>query len=347
MASCYRRVFPDVNRELDYWTHKAEQIPNEELKTQALASIESKTFHCEGGGIYALLAKEKRLDAIRFIVAYQTISDYLDNLCDRSTSLDPQDFEWLHQSMLDALTPGEPTKNYYMYREEQDDGDYLPELVKTCQHIIGKIKQYEKMQPYLIHLASLYRDLQVHKHVKKEERVDRLTSWFNTHQHNCPDLTWYEFSACTGSTLGVFCLISYGLEGKSSSQLAENIFKGYFPYMQGLHIMLDYFIDQKEDEKEGDLNFCSFYDNHEQLENRLLYIFKQTENHLGAIPHQPFHHMVQKGLVGLYLADEKVMHLRNSSHFVKSILSTAGRKAKFFYLNTKLYHKIKPVLVKS
>ena len=61
-----------------------------------MASIETKTFHCEGGALYALLAEAHRDDAIRFIVAYQTISDYLDNLCDRSTSLDPEDFTLLH-----------------------------------------------------------------------------------------------------------------------------------------------------------------------------------------------------------------------------------------------------------
>ena len=32
----------------------------------------------------ALLANEKYKEAIRFTVAYQTISDYLDNLCDRT-----------------------------------------------------------------------------------------------------------------------------------------------------------------------------------------------------------------------------------------------------------------------
>ncbi|GAA0500408.1 tetraprenyl-beta-curcumene synthase [Salinibacillus aidingensis] len=346
MVTVYRKIFPDVNKELDAWKQIAKEIPDQELRTQALASIESKTFHCEGGGIYALLASEKRPEAIQFIVAYQTISDYLDNLCDRSTSLDPQDFEWLHQSMLDALSPGEEVKNYYAYREEQNDGGYLPELVRTCQNILGKIENYNELSPYLIHLASLYRDLQVHKHVKKEERVSRLTNWFHSHQDQCPDLTWYEFSACTGSTLGVFCLVSYGLSGKSSAELADIIFSGYFPYLQGLHIMLDYYIDQKEDANEGDLNFCSFYSNEQELETRFMYIFNQTGEHLHSIPNKAFHQMVQKGLVGLYLADKKVEQLKDGSRFVKNFLKVAGSKAKFFYVNTKLYHKIKPALLR-
>src|SRR3954449_3525695 len=103
MSKTYRKIFPCVHKELSYWKTRAEGIPNPELRIQALASIEHKTFHCEGGAILALTAKGDYQKAIKFIVAYQTISDYLDNLCDRSTSLDPADFAALHESMSDAL----------------------------------------------------------------------------------------------------------------------------------------------------------------------------------------------------------------------------------------------------
>ena len=57
----------------------------------------------KAGQLWRLLANEDYKEAIQFIVAYQTISDYLDNLCDRSTSLDPADFAALHEAMTDAL----------------------------------------------------------------------------------------------------------------------------------------------------------------------------------------------------------------------------------------------------
>lgn len=104
MAKAYRKIFPYVHKELTYWKKRAESIPDLELRKQAIASINQKTFHCEGGAIMALLANERYKEAIRFIVAYQTISDYLDNLCDRSTSLDPVDFAALHEAMVDALS---------------------------------------------------------------------------------------------------------------------------------------------------------------------------------------------------------------------------------------------------
>ena len=44
----YQKVFPEVRNQLHFWEGEANKIPNEELRTQALASIEHKRFHCEG-----------------------------------------------------------------------------------------------------------------------------------------------------------------------------------------------------------------------------------------------------------------------------------------------------------
>ena len=141
MNQVYRKVFPIVHRELFYWKQKALQIENEELKKQAIDSITDKAFHCEGGGIMSLLALKGKRDAIEFIVAYQTISDYLDNLCDRSTSLDPEDFAALHQAMEDALTVGAAPGDYYHLREDSED-HYLSGLVRRCQEVLSRIPNY-------------------------------------------------------------------------------------------------------------------------------------------------------------------------------------------------------------
>ena len=120
MLKVYQNVIPTVHQYLNRWNKLAEEIPDLELRKQALMSIRSKMFHCEGGGIYGLLAGDYWEEAIKFIVAYQTISDYLDNLCDRSTSLNPDDFRALHESIYHALTPDAECTNYYRFREEQN-----------------------------------------------------------------------------------------------------------------------------------------------------------------------------------------------------------------------------------
>ncbi|MFB1051413.1 tetraprenyl-beta-curcumene synthase family protein [Paraliobacillus sp. JSM ZJ581] len=341
MRSVFKKVFPEVSKQLDYWKAKAELIPNQELREQALASIKTKKFHCQGGSVYSLLAEDRWIDFIEFIVAYQTISDYLDNLCDRSTSLDPEDFRMLHQSMEDALSPGAPTKNYYAYRSDQEDGGYLSELVQTCQQALFTIPSYEYIQHYCLQLEQLYSDLQVHKHVKKEERVPRLENWYQTYRVKWPSLSWYEFSASSGSTLGIFCMVAYGMAGKADEQLARKIFDSYFPFMQGLHILLDYYIDQQEDLAEDDLNFCHYYRDEHHLKERLLFFIKQTNKSIQLLPDKRFHEMIHKGLVGLYLADPKVKQLENGKEVTKMLLQTSGIHSTFFHLNIKLYNHFK------
>ncbi|PAD36167.1 tetraprenyl-beta-curcumene synthase family protein [Terribacillus saccharophilus] len=341
MHQVYRKIFPEVHKELELWTQRAEAIPDPELRKQALESIRTKRFHCQGGAVYSLLAGDAWKQAIKFIIAYQTISDYLDNLCDRSTSLDPEDFRLLHQSMLDALQPGEKLKDYYALRDEREDGGYLHSLVFTCQTILGKQPNLQVLQPYLLKLSGLYGDLQVHKHVAKEERIERLTNWFAQHQEEHRDLTWYEFSACSGSTLGIFCFVSYGMGMELNHQLADDIYQSYFPYMQGLHILLDYYIDQMEDEEEGDLNFCHYYRDSDEMKERLQYFIERTNESVQRLPHASFHEMVHHGLVGLYLADRKVSLLSDGKEMIKTLLKASGNKSKFFHLNIKAYNKMK------
>ncbi|HEY9847349.1 MAG TPA: DUF2600 family protein, partial [Candidatus Caenarcaniphilales bacterium] len=186
MSSMYLKVLPVVHRYLAQWKDRAKQISDLELRKQALMSIETKTFHCEWGAIYSLLAKDNREETICFIVAYQTISDYLDNLCDRSTSLNSDDFRALHESILHALTPGVECTNYYRFRGEQADSGYLEQLVKTCQDILVQLPTYPKISATLHELASYYCDLQVHKHVQVKDRIPRLKAWFKSHQDNFP-----------------------------------------------------------------------------------------------------------------------------------------------------------------
>ncbi|MGP4072953.1 tetraprenyl-beta-curcumene synthase family protein [Piscibacillus sp. B03] len=339
LYTCYRHIFPEVRKSLKYWENYADRIPNEELRTQAKASIGTKTFHCEGGSIYATLAKTRWKDAINFIIAYQTISDYLDNLCDRSTSMDPDDFRRLHDSMLNAISkdPIEEHPNYYELREDQDDAGYLKSLVDTCQEVVQSIPNYQRVYPAVRRLAQLYIDLQVHKHVTLIERVPRLTEWYE-HENEHDEVLWNEFSAVTGSTIGIFSIISYALDGYDYS---AQVMKSYFPYMQGLHILLDYYIDQREDEEEGDLNFCHYYHDEQKTIERLKFFIDGSKTSTKKIPDADFHQLIVSGLVGLYLSDLKADELNNGEQLKKELLRHCGLKAQLIYMNGRAYRKWK------
>lgn len=336
------QVRPCVHAHLRHWTGRARAIPSPELRKQALASIADKTFHCEGGGIYGLLAGDRGRDVVRFIVAYQTISDYLDNLCDRSTSLDPDDFRALHASMRHALTPAAEPGDYYRFREGHGDGGYLADLVKTCQQVLAGLPAYAVIAPHLHELADYYCALQVHKHVREEERVPLLQAWFGEHQRSVPPMAWYEFAACSGSTLGIFCLVAHACHSECTAELAREIRDAYFPWVQGLHILLDYFIDQDEDRRAGDLNFCSYYSDQQEMVTRLSYFYRQADLSVSALPYARFHRLVNKGLLAVYCADAKVGRQGETRAAARRLISLGGAEGRLVYLLSWLYRRLSP-----
>lgn len=292
-------TIPIVKAELRVWTEVAEPMP-EPLRTQALLSLEHKAFHCVGGSVYAHYPLVDHKIMLRLIIALQTISDYLDNLCDRLQVTDPQAFRLLHRSFLHALTPGVPPEDYYAlypYSEEV----YLPTLVQTCQELLSAIPYYSQTQPWALRLASFYCELQVLKHVSPGGEI-LLKNW--TQGAFSSELQWNEWAAASGSTLGIFLLFALGFQD-SHPQL-EQILVAYFPWIQGLHILLDYLIDLEEDRKFGDLNFIAFYPSRQTRNEALDKIAWESRKRSARLPHAFFHETVVAGLIALYGSDPKV-----------------------------------------
>ncbi|WP_379355453.1 MULTISPECIES: tetraprenyl-beta-curcumene synthase family protein [unclassified Paenibacillus] len=334
MHRVYKYVLPDVEAELNKLRTIAGNIPDPELRLQAISSMNDKKFHCQGGGVYAAANLDYRHVLIPLIVALQTISDYLDNLCDRSTSLDPDDFRLLHQSMLDAVNPEASLQDYYRLRTERDDGGYLHHLVKTCQTQVAKLPSYKSVQKHVVELVGLYGDLQVYKHIRKDLREPQLLAWWESHKEKYPQLHWNEFAAATGSTLGMFMLFLAASEQNLSERDAESIRHIYFPHVCGLHIMLDYLIDQEEDDVGGDLNFCNYYENKSLLVERIGLIVNRAREDVKHLPGSGFHQLIIEGLLALYLSDPKVRNQTEVKAVSKQLMKNSPLTRIFFLVNS-------------
>ena len=334
MLSVYRHILPEVRRELRRWRAAAERIPHDEFRKQAIASMTSKQFHCEGGAVYAAANLEQRHVLVPLIVAFQTISDYLDNLCDRSNSLDERDFRQLHQSMLDAVDPDAGIKEYYAYRDSRDDGGYLARLVRTCQSCVSRLPSYRLVLDEIRELVGLYCDLQVYKHVHRDRRERLLHQWWMRHREHYPGLYWNEFAAATGSTLAVFALFLAASRYGLPESRPKAIRTAYFPSICGLHILLDYFIDQEEDRKGGDLNFCSYYKDEDEMAERLLRMVRLARRDAQKLEEPRFHGMIVEGLVALYLSDPKVRSQRDVNRVARKLMKRSPLSRLFFAANS-------------
>ncbi len=324
LARFVLQAFPAVSRELKSWEIAAGHCPDTQLREHALSSIKHKRFHCQGGSIFAAWVPGAcRVNLIRAIVALQTISDYLDNLCDRAGVQDEECFRQLHRAFLDAITPGAGCTDYYRRYPYHEDGEYLASLVSACQSAVSGLPFYSSVKEAVLELAGLYCTLQVYKHLEPTVREKRLIDWLEPYLVRLDrQLFWWELAAATGSTLGIFALLALaaktearkarGREARGRffcfpiADRADEICRAYFPWITGLHILLDYFIDQQEDIDGGDLNFAGYYTDPSQTVQRLKYILEKPLSEAGRFSEPLFHLLVIKGLLAMYLSDPKV-----------------------------------------
>ncbi|MEW5920334.1 MAG: tetraprenyl-beta-curcumene synthase family protein [Bacillota bacterium] len=345
-------ILPAVERELRGWKSHLKYCPSSFLREQALQSIESKRFHCQGGAAYALLNPAAGLDLLSFINAFQTISDYLDNLCDRlpewpatvgaagenaaasKDSCRELGFRNLHLAMQRALEQdGNNSEDYYRYYPYRQDGGYLHCLVRRCQSSLTRLPNHESVQAKTSFLTGLYCDLQVLKHLHPHRREKALQEWFQPYQHRFFSFFWHEFAAAAGSTLGVFALLATASRSDWREEEGTALFDLYFPWICGLHILLDYYIDQAEDRREGDLNFVFYYENTDHCLQRMRFFIEQALQRAVSVQHAHFHRTIIKGLLALYLSDPKIRE-QGLEKQARGLLETTGEGDTFILYHT-------------
>lgn len=340
LARFVRDVFPLVDQELSVWQRFASGHGARELADQALASISTKKFHCQGGSVYSLYKGVPTHDFVRLVVALQTISDYLDNLCDRAGIADESAFRQLHLAMTDALDPDRPLSDYYAFYPYQDDGGYLNRLVTTCRQEIAKLPAYYHVKTAALSQATLYSELQTYKHLDPSVSEEKMLIWIDRHLPDHPGLMPWEFAAATGSTLGMFMLCAAACNPTLTAKEADTIASAYFPWINGLHILLDYFIDEAEDRLTGDLNFVSYYSGSQETLERLNYFVRQARLQANTLPESDFALTVVDGLLAMYLSDPKTDPPAERA-IRDSLLRTAGLYPRFMYGLCRLLRKKK------
>lgn len=324
-------------RALAGWEGRATCIPDPEVRRQALGSLRHKAFHSLGAAMFAAAVPARRFGAmVRFCVAYQTLSDYLDNLCDRSRPLGGAARRRLHQAMVAALRPAravlrprgrdapatlsraaplphEPARHPAF---SSDDGGYLQALVAECQEALGSLGTRGETLELARVLALLYAQMQARKHAPPGTRRWLVARWAarlaarGALGASLGELAWWELAAAAGSTLGVFALVAADARGASRPALRQTL-GAYFPWICAWHILLDYAIDQAEDRSCGELNFAACYPHPQAARSRLVAVFRRARAAAALLWEPAFHRLVVTGMAALYLTDAKAAPWRD------------------------------------
>ncbi|MDD2621097.1 MAG: DUF2600 family protein, partial [Syntrophomonadaceae bacterium] len=222
---------------------------------------------------------------------------------------------------------GASLQDYYSLYPYKDDSAYIEKLVKECQHSLQKLPSYHVVYEDIIKLSQLYIDLQVYKHINLEQREDCLISWAKQNAKNYPGVLWQEFAAASGSTLALFALLGLASQKGIDEHDSRELMQAYFPWICGLHILLDYFIDQEEDRLGGDLNFTFYYSDQQEMMERLKVFIREAHKNALQCRQGDFAKTVVEGLLAMYLSDKKVKKLGFKS-MASELLRESGNGAR-------------------
>lgn len=295
----YLALLPEAAEILRGHEEKARQIPDTELRRQALASLHTKRFHGWGAAAMALgVSPERRTGYLCSVLALQTLADYLDNLVDRSQRRSVGDMRRLHRAMTDAVAGGASSEGYYT--EGCGENVYLPFLVETVRTGIRNAGD-PALGRDARRLLRPYAHLQVLKHIHPASlREHALMAWQDPRRH--PRLLWWERAAGAGSTLPVFARVAEAYGDDEAKRWRTS----WGEDVAALHILLDYAIDRDEDRLGGDYNLTGPGGSLGRLGRRLGMLSRRAVKGAGKGEAR----LVVAGLGGLYLTDPKALRLR-------------------------------------
>jgi tetraprenyl-beta-curcumene synthase len=300
-------IVPRASRELARIRTTAKNIPDPDIREQAIASITEKAFHVEGGSILATFLHGRAAQRYVEIVApLETIYDYLDNLCDRLAGVPYHAYPTLHEALLDALDDRRVAGDYYRDGPHADDGGYLRGLVESVRIGLRELPHYARVRDRLLEIGTFYAELQTFKHAAAGEREIICAAWYARHEARFPGLHWWEFAAACGSSMPVFALIYLASQSRLSGETIDWTVAAYFPNFSAVHILLDYFIDQAEDRAHHELNFVACYPSAAQGVDRIALLVSETVTRIRALPDAPRHAFVLKAMCLFYLTHPKV-----------------------------------------
>jgi tetraprenyl-beta-curcumene synthase len=304
-------VIPRAGRELAAIRARAERIPDAALREQALASIDHKAYHVQGGCILAtFMPRDAARRYVTIVASVETIYDYLDNLCDRLPGVTQQAYATLHAALIDALDDRREPGDYYRDGPPGDDGGYLRALVDAARDGLRALPNYRAVRDDLVEIARFYADLQVLKHGPAGARELACDAWYARNRERFPGLAWWEFAAACGSSLPVFALIALAGRERIDQHEIDATVKAYFPGVSAIHILLDYFIDQAEDREHGELNFVACYASSAEAVAQLRRLVTATLARVRTLAGAAQHRFLVEAMCVFYLTHPKVFEQR-------------------------------------
>jgi tetraprenyl-beta-curcumene synthase len=250
-----------VSKEIRHWRERALRIPDARIREDALYALAHKRTHADGAALFWTVPRQRSLHLLRLLVAYELIWDFLDNLSERAAAEGQTDGYHLHLAIAEAIDPGGPISDYYRNHSSCDDGGYLRSLVQACRDGCGFLPSFHRVRQLAIKEARRAQILSVNHDPDVTRRDMALEAWA---AQECPDeheIEWWELSGAASAPLTIHALLALAMEPICTTRDIAQVRSAYNPWLSAATTMLDSYVDQVEDRKNGNHSYIDHYPN--------------------------------------------------------------------------------------
>lgn len=294
---------PAVAREVRRWGALAQRIPSPAIREDAIDALSRKRGQTDGAALFTILPRRRSLPLLRLLVAYQLIWDYLDSVHERSPN--EANGRQLHLALVDALLPGRPRANYYLYHPWREDGGYLDALVEACRENCELLPGYEQVQALAVREARRAQVLALNHEPSYASRDAALRSWAEaTFPSGISEAHWFELSGACSAGLTIFALLALAVESTCSPAEIEQAYATYLPWTSAAATMLDSYVDQPEDTAAGAHIYVSHYPSRQAAIGRICWLIRRCISDASRLEGSESHIVIAASMVALYLSKD-------------------------------------------
>jgi tetraprenyl-beta-curcumene synthase len=337
--SYWLTVFPRVCLHIGRWKRLAGRIPDPVLRRLAIAALMEKRGNIEGAAAFAAFVPARRRGKVtRALSAFQAAYNLLDMLGEQPSADPVLDGERLHSGLLWALgwpaatpkegesDPGVERLDWYEHHPQREDGGYLDALLTECRNAFSRLPCYAKAAPAARAAAERIVAFQSLNLSESQGDHTALERWARAATPPGAGLQWWETAAAAGSSLGVHALIAAGADPHLDGRTVELLECAYFPWIGGLHSLLDNLIDKHEDEAAGHRSLVEYY-GPQRAAQRMRWMAEQATLVARELPHSRRHSVILAAMIGNYLSTPEA-HSPQLVPVTEAVLATTGTLAR-------------------
>lgn len=294
-----------VSAQLRLWRGRAREIPDPDLRADALHALDSKRGHTDGAGLFWTVPLRSDWRLLRLLIAYEVLFDYLDNLSERCATGDAARDRRAFRALADALDVDRAYADAYRFTPEPFDGGYLHALVRACRCACRELPGFAAVRPSIVRETARLEVLALNHLPDPAQRDAALRAWaereFAQQRHG---LEWWELTAASSQSVVTFALLALAADPEATAEQAEAVHAAYFPWFALGVTMLDAWVDQEEDERSGAHSYVAHYPSREAAVARLQETVERAAAAQLTLPHGERHTVLLACMVAMYLSKD-------------------------------------------